>query len=139
MALQLEGPHRKEAASGDVSVVHITSYKASLDEEAFDRFHDQLLALADGPGKSDLLLDFGKVECLSAKVLGTLVRLRSKLLARGRHMTVGNLSPLVYEVFVVMKLDRLLDLRLAGEKGKPGAGEGRTRICRRYRLGGSDV
>src|SRR5262249_30683941 len=121
MAPQFERPPMKEGASGDVTVVHFTGCKVSLDEETLDRIHDQLLVLADEPSESDLLLDFGNVEYLSSTALGTLVSLHRKLLAGGRHMTVGNLSPQVHEVFAVARLDKFLDLRLAGQEDEPAA------------------
>ena len=126
MALQLERPPIKEGAPSDVIVVHFTGCNVSLDEETLDRIHDQLLALADGPSASDLLLDFGNVEYLSCKALSTLVILHKKLLAGGRHMTVGNLSPQVHEVFAVTRLDESLDLRLAGQADEPAAQGGQV-------------
>jgi anti-anti-sigma factor len=114
----------RENAAGDVIVVHFTGYQTWLDDKALDRIHDQLLALADESSASALLLDFGNVEYLSSTALGTLVRLHKKLLTRGRHMTVGNLSPHVYEVFAVTRLDRFLDVRLAGQEDEPAAQEG---------------
>jgi anti-anti-sigma factor len=116
----------KEGASGDVTVVHFTGCKVSLDEETLDRIHGQLLALADEPSESDLLLNFGNVEYLSSTALGALVRLHKKLLAGGRHMTVGNLSPQVHEVFAVTRLDKFLDLRLAGQEDEPAAQDGQS-------------
>jgi anti-sigma B factor antagonist len=113
----------KEGVSGE-TVVWLTGRKVSLDEEALDRIHDQLLALADEPIESDLLLDFGNVEYVTSTALGTLVSLHKKLLARGRHMTVGNLSPPVYEVFAVTGLDKFLDLRLVGQEHEPAARDG---------------
>ena len=121
MALQPEHPLRKEDAARDVTVVHFTGYKASLDEEALDRIHDPLLAIADEPNESDLLLDFGNVEYLTSTALGTLVGLHKRLLARGRRMAVGNLSPQVHEVFAVTGLDKFLNLRLAGQEAEPVA------------------
>jgi anti-sigma B factor antagonist len=55
----------------------------SLDEETLQGIHDQLLALAGVPSKSDLLLDFGNVEYLTSTALGRLVNLHKKLVARG--------------------------------------------------------
>jgi anti-anti-sigma factor len=126
MALQPEHPLRKEDAARDVTVVHFTGYKASLDEEALDRIHDPLLAIADEPNESDLLLDFGNVEYLTSRALGTLVSMHKKMLARGRHMTVGNLSPQVHEVFTVTRLDKFLDLRLAGQEVEPAVQGGQS-------------
>src|SRR5215472_10429454 len=126
MAMQFERPPRKEGASGDVTVVHFTGCNVSLDEETLDRIHDQLLALAEEPSEADLLLDFGNVEYLSSTALGTLVSLHKKLLARGRHLTVGNLSPQVHEVFAATRLDKFLDLRLAGREAEPAAQDGQS-------------
>jgi len=114
MALRIERRPNKEGASGDVIVVHFTRGKVSLDEETLYHIHGQLLALADDPSASDLLLDFGNVEYLTSVALGTLIGLHKKLLARGRHLTIANLSPRVHEIFAVTRLDVFLDLRLAG-------------------------
>ena len=127
MTPQLERPPMKEGPSGDVTEVHPTGCKMSLDEVALDRIHDQLLALADEPSESALLLDFGNVEYLASTALGTLVSLHKKLLARRRRMTIGNLSPQVHEVFTVTRLDKILDLRLAGQEIEPVAQDGQSR------------
>jgi anti-sigma B factor antagonist len=100
----------KVGVSGDVMVVHFTGRKVWLDEEALDRIHDQLLALADEPSESDLLLDCGNVEYLTSMALGTLISLHKKLVACGRHLIVANLSPQVHEVFTVTKLDTFLEV-----------------------------
>jgi anti-sigma B factor antagonist len=124
MELKLKRPPMKEGVSRDVTVVCLAGRKISLDEEALNRIHDQLFALADEPSESDLLLDFGNIEYLTSTALGTLVSLHKKLLARGRHMTVGNLSPQVYEVFAVTSLDKFLDLRLVGQENEPVTHDG---------------
>jgi anti-sigma B factor antagonist len=126
MVLRLERPLNKEDAARDVMVVHFTGRKVLLDEETLDRVHDSLLALADEPNDSDLLLNFSNVEYLSSTALDTLVRLHKKLLARGRRMAVGNLSPQVHEVFAVMRLDRYLGRRLAAKEGEPAALDGQS-------------
>jgi anti-anti-sigma factor len=125
MALQLKHPPTKEGAADDVIVVHFTGGKVSLDEETLFRIHDELLALAEEPSTSDLFLDLGNVAYLTSAALGTLVRLHKKLLAAGRHLTVGNLTPHVHEVFTVTKLDRCLDLRWGARQGEPAAPQGR--------------
>jgi anti-sigma B factor antagonist len=124
MAAPFERPPGKGGAPGDVTVVHFTGRNVSLDEEALDRLHDRLLGLADEPSRSDLLLDFGNVDYLTSTALGTLVGLHRGLLARGRHLAVGNLSPQVHEVFAVTRLDKFLDLRLAGQEAGPAAQPG---------------
>jgi anti-sigma B factor antagonist len=124
MTLPFEYPSKQKDPARDVTVVHFTGSHVSLDKETLHRTHDQLLALADEPSESDLLLNFANVEYLTSTALGTLVSLRKKLLARGRHLTVGNLSPQLHEIFTVTKLDALLDLRLAGREIEPVAQDG---------------
>jgi anti-anti-sigma factor len=124
MNLQQERPPRKTDTTRAVTVVHFTGCPASLDEETLHRIRDQLIALTEERSDSELFLDFGNVEYVSSKALATLVGLHRKLLARGRHLTVGNLSPQVHEVFAVTGLDRLLNLRLAGAGAEPAAQDG---------------
>jgi anti-sigma B factor antagonist len=127
MALKLKRPHMSEGVPGDVTVIRFTGHKVALDDEALDHIHDELLALADGPRESDLVLDFGNIEYLSSTALGTLVCLHKKLLARGRHLTVWNLSPQVHEVFSVTGLDKYLDARLAGQEVEAVADDDQSR------------
>jgi anti-sigma B factor antagonist len=114
-----EFSRRNGNAAGGVTVVHLTGSHTSLDEATVLRVGDRLLALADEPGRSDLLLDLGNVEFVSSTALGTLIRLHKKLAAGGRHLTIANLSPQVREVFAVTRLDTYLDLRRAGEATGP--------------------
>jgi anti-anti-sigma factor len=91
-------------------VVHFTGDKVSLDEDTSIGIHAQLLAIAEEPGFSRLLLDFGNVDYVSSTGLGILVSLHKKLLAAGRHLTIHKMSLQVHEVFAITRLDTLLDL-----------------------------
>jgi anti-anti-sigma factor len=121
MASPLQNHSREDLPAPDVTVVHFTGRTTSLDEQTVHLIQDQLLALADETGDSDLFLDFDNVEYISSQALGTLISLRKQLFSQGRHLTIGNLSPHVHEVFAITKLDKLLDLRLAAEEGEPVA------------------
>jgi anti-sigma B factor antagonist len=124
MTSQLKHPLVKGDTTRDVTVVHFTGRNVSLNEETIHYMHDALFALADEPSESDLLLDFGNVDCLTSLALGALVSLHKKLLARGRHLTIDNMKPRVHEVFAVTKLDRFLDLRPARQEVAPTAEDG---------------
>jgi anti-sigma B factor antagonist len=102
--------------ASDVTVAHFTGCKVSLDDETVHCIHDQLFALADEQGESELLLDFGNVAYVSSSAIDTLVRLRQKLLAKGRNMTVGNLRTQVHEIFVITGVNRSLNLQLAEQE-----------------------
>jgi hypothetical protein len=56
MVLQLRLQPRKESTCGDETVVHLTGYKVSLDEETLYRIHRELLAFANEPSESGLPL-----------------------------------------------------------------------------------
>jgi anti-sigma B factor antagonist len=127
MALHAKRPSVEGRLSGDEIVVHLTGRDVALDYETAYRLADRLLALADDVGESDMFLDWGNVAYLTCAALTAVVRLHRKLLAAGRHLTVGNLQPQVHEVFAITKLDRLLDLRLAEPEDQPGAPDGWVR------------
>jgi anti-anti-sigma factor len=110
MASQGERPPTREGVARDVVVVHLGGQKAPPHEGILDRIHDQLLALADESSQSNLLLDFGDLECVSSQILGTLVGLHERLLARGRRLSFANLSRQVHEVFAATGLDKFLSI-----------------------------
>jgi len=110
-------PTPPEAA--EQTVVHFTGDRVSLDENTLRQIREELLALADETGESELLFDFGNVEYVATAALDTLVSLRRKLLAEGRRITIYNLAPHIHEVFAVTRLDELLDLRPAGPASEP--------------------
>ena len=111
MRSELSRPLPAEEPAGAVTVVHFAGSNLFLDGETFQSIHDRLVAIALAPGHAQLILDFGNVEYISCAAIGTLVVLRRKLLAGGRHLTLRNMRPAVHEVFTVSRLDELLDLR----------------------------
>ncbi len=125
MAMQQACPSMQDVAAREVTVVRFGGFDEWLDEEILGRVHGHLLDLAEESGDSDLFLDFNDVQYISTRMLGTLVHLGRELTARGRHLIVGNLSPQGYEAFVATRLDKLLDLRRAGQDVGPAAAEER--------------
>jgi anti-anti-sigma factor len=111
MTIRLHLPLDEEAAGEGVTVIRFTGGTVSLNEETTDRIRDQLLSVAGEPGPPCLLLDFGNVDYVSSLGLGLLIALHKQLRSAGRRLSIGNLSEQVQEVFVVTRLDRLLDLR----------------------------
>jgi anti-sigma B factor antagonist len=125
MQSELSRPLPTEEMGSTVTVVHFAGSNLFLDGETFQRIHDRLVGIALAPGHTHLLLDFGNVEYISSAAIGTLVVLRRKLLAAGRHLTLRNTRPAVHEVFTVSKLDELLDVQPeAPEDGATREGQG---------------
>jgi anti-anti-sigma factor len=112
---------KRNIPARDVTVVHFTGPKTSLDEETLRHIHDRLLDLADEPNGSELLLDFGSVDFMSSKALDTLVSMHKKLVVRGRRMSVRNLSPVLYEVLTAMQLNLFFELHQAGQPARQDA------------------
>ena len=67
-------------------------------------------ALVDGPEAPHLTLDLGAVEFVSSMGLSLLIGLNRRLQAKGGSLVVTNLHPTVRRVFVVTRLDCLLDI-----------------------------
>jgi anti-anti-sigma regulatory factor len=72
---------------------------------------DELTRIINGGWQHELHLDFVNVEILSAAMLGQLVTLHNEMRAFGGSLVLVNLPPLVYEVFEVMRLTEILDIR----------------------------
>jgi anti-anti-sigma factor len=93
--------------------VRFTGDKVSLDWTTTEGMRDQLLAVAEEPGRAHLVLDFGNVENTSSAALAMLLTLNKKLVADGRSLILKNLSSHVYDVLEVTDLHRILRLRPA--------------------------
>jgi anti-sigma B factor antagonist len=102
MMTQADTPKVEE--NGTVRVITLTSGKLLEEENALA---SELEGRTDGLG-GHLLLDFSRVERISSVELGTLITLHKRLTAAGGRLTLFHLSPQVYEVFSITRLDTLL-------------------------------
>jgi anti-anti-sigma factor len=119
--------HPEAEVDEAVTVVHFTGGKVLLNEESCERVRDQLLALADEPSQTQLLLDFHNVQYLSGLALGILVDLHRKLLTAGRRLSLCNPIPQVYETLAVAGLNKLLHIRQAETRAEPALEDARRR------------
>jgi anti-anti-sigma factor len=108
MKPNLTGPGPAAEAAMDGTLVHFAGRQVSLDEEVVLHVRDQLAAIAEEPGDSALLIDFGNVQFVSSAALGTLLKLDRQLLGAGRRLVVCNLPAPLREVFAVSRLDRIV-------------------------------
>jgi anti-anti-sigma factor len=102
MSLQVE-------AIDGVTVVKFQ--EMSLVEPNVEAAGKELASLLDDGGGHRLCLDFSAVEYISSLGLAKVVALHKRLRAAGGHLTLRNLDPLVYEVFEITHLTKLLDVR----------------------------
>lgn len=70
----------------------------------------ELAGLEDDQGQCHLLLDFTHVNHITSEELGTLIGLHKKLKASGGRLTLFNLNLLVFEVFTITRLEKLMEI-----------------------------
>ena len=64
-----------------------------------------------GQQRRHLLLDLHGVRLPTAGALGALINLHKELVSRDGHLVLLNVSPWTYEVFTLMRLNEILDVR----------------------------
>jgi anti-anti-sigma factor len=91
------------------TVVRLEGGRVALDEEAALRFREGLLLLVR-EGRH-LAVDLGNVHFLSSTTVETLLTVHRRLRAAGGRLSVFNLTPSVAEIFDVLNLAAILDVR----------------------------
>jgi anti-anti-sigma factor len=124
VVLHSQCPSAGVDAADLVTVVHFAGGQASLDEFTVGCIREQLYSLVEGQDGAHLLVDFGNVSFAGSEALGVMVGLHKRLLAKGRRLMLRDLRPLIHELFLVTRLDRLIDLQpvlpLPYQRSSPG-------------------
>jgi anti-anti-sigma factor len=92
-----------------VTVVKLTTPR--FDDSNALPIGQQLADLVDRLGRHKLHLDLDEVQYLTSVGLSKLLTLNKKVQAAGGELQLHNVGPVVYEVFEVTQLTRLLDIR----------------------------
>jgi anti-sigma B factor antagonist len=102
-------------AVGGVTVVTFRDRRI-LTEGALQALGQQLLGLAAGPGRRQLVLNFENVERLSSAVLGQVVALDRAVRREGGRLALCGVRPDLSHLLTITRLDKYLDLyRSEGE------------------------
>src|SRR5215813_9403375 len=83
----------------------------SLDEGQLDQLQKAVRDAADANPVRPLVLEFSQVGFVPSLSLATIIRLHTELRSRGQRLVLVGLRPSVREVFVITRLDRLLELQ----------------------------
>lgn len=81
-----------------------------LDELSINEILTELMALVEGGDGIKLLLDFDNVEHLSSAALGMLITLRKCVGEANGKLRLSTISPQIYEVFKITRLNQLFDI-----------------------------
>ncbi len=87
-----------------------------LDELNITRIEEELFELVDSEKSIRLLLDFGNVEHLSSRALGTLISLMKRVRGQNGHLALANIADRIFEVFRITRLDRSFDIYKSGDE-----------------------
>jgi len=95
---------------GDIVVVGFVDRRI-LDEANIAIIADQLFSLVEDEQRRKLVLNFSNVEYMSSAALGKLITLHKKMTtARGKLVLCG-ISPQIFEVFAITKLDKIFTIK----------------------------
>ena len=92
-----------------VSVVEFADRKI-LDDLCITEIRDELSNLIAGAEGIKLLLDFQNVEHLSSAALGVLITLNVQVTQRNGKLKLSNITPQIFEVFKITRLNKLFDI-----------------------------
>jgi anti-sigma B factor antagonist len=95
---------------GNVAVVHFVDGELR-GEAAIEEVGQELVALVEKEGRTNVLLNFATVEYLSSAALVKLIALHNLLKKRGGKLKLSNIRPEFYEVFAITKLNSLFDIQ----------------------------
>jgi len=84
--------------------------KEILEERTINDIQESLFSLVEDQPRIKLIVNFIKVKHLSSSALGTLIRLNKRVEEGGGALTLCEIKPSLYEVFVITKLNRLFDI-----------------------------
>lgn len=105
-----ERSHLKIKDCGGVKVVEFADRKI-LDELCIAEIRDELSKLVSETKDIKLLLSFNKVEHLSSAALGVLITLNKQVSEQKGTLKLSDISPRIYEVFKITRLNKLFDIR----------------------------
>ena len=110
-----EQSHLKISNSDGVTVVEFADRKI-LDELSISEIRDELTKLASEPETTKLLLSFDNVEHLSSAALGVLITLNKQVAERKGKLKLSDITPQIYEVFKITRLNKLFDIHDTAKK-----------------------
>ena len=104
-----EDKHVTLTETNGVRVARFSDRKI-LEELTINEIERELDEIVGGADRIKLLLSFATVEHLSSAALGMLIRLNQKITDRNGRLVLAEISPDIFEVFKITRLDRLFEI-----------------------------
>lgn len=105
--MEKQTPRLKAARQGAATVVELIDRKI-LDESSISQITAQLMALVSPDPAPRVVLDFANVSHMSSSALGMLITFHKRIKDMGGQLRLCNISPSIYEVFVLTRLNQVL-------------------------------
>lgn len=110
-----ESSHVSVIDVNDVKRIEFSDRKI-LDELVINEIMTELVAVVDSVDRIKMLLDFEKVDHLSSAALGMLITLNKRVGEANGQLRLAKISPQIFEVFKITRLDKLFDIRSTVEE-----------------------
>lgn len=95
---------------GDVTIVRFCNRRITEDFD-IQEFGNEVFDVVEKEKPQKLLLSFSTVEFLGSSAFGKLITLERKVRCQGGAVKLSNIRVSIYEVLVIVKLNRLFDIR----------------------------
>lgn len=99
---------------GSVTVIKLTEVKI-LQDAVIDRMGIEIFRVIEDQAVLRVVIDFNVVQFLASALLGKLITLNKRLIARKGSLKLCGLQPDVRELFALTSLDRMFDIKDAVE------------------------
>ncbi len=93
----------------DATIVTFVDEKI-LEEMDIQALQASIMSVVEEVERINLILDFSNVQFLSSAVLGLLMRISKKVYERGGQLKLCNISPRIYEIFKITRLNQIFDI-----------------------------
>ena len=94
---------------GDVTQIEFID-RNILDEANIQLIGEEMTSIIEASPRPKLLISFTNVDHLSSAALGTLITINNKVRGRGGQLRLANIDPQIYEVFVITRLNKLVQI-----------------------------
>ena len=107
----MQKPRIKISHKQGITIVELLDKNIlKMDEATIDDISKSLFCLAEKDPPVKMLLSFARVEYCGSAMLGTLIRLAKRIVQGQGTLKLCFIKPSVYEIFVITKLNQILDI-----------------------------
>ncbi len=89
-----------------------------LDEANIQQIGEEISRIIDQSGDPKILVSFENVDHMASAALGTLITINNRVRQKDGQLKLANISPQIYEVFVITKLNKLFQIYKTADEAR---------------------